>query len=50
MGVAYWVEQMAADVDMEMRERKEEALLNELDKFVNGFNLKSSSQRANTWI
>jgi len=50
MGVAYWVEQMAADVDTEMRERKEEALLNELDKFVNGFNLKSSSQRANTWI
>lgn len=50
MGVAYWVEQMAADVDMEMRERKEQALLNELDKFVNGFNLKSSSQRANTWI
>ena len=50
MGVAYWVEQMAADVDTEMRERKEQALLNELDKFVNGFNLKSSSQRANTWI
>lgn len=50
MGVAYWVEQMAADVDSEMRERKEQVLMNELDKFVNGFNLKSSSQRANTWI
>lgn len=50
MGVAYWVEQMAADVDSEMRERKEQVLINELDKFVNGFNLKSSSQRANTWI
>ena len=50
MGVAYWVEQMAADVDTEMRERKEQVLMNELDKFVNGFNLKSSSQRANTWI
>ena len=49
MGVAYWVEQMAADVDMEMRERKEQALLDELDKFVNGYNI-NSQPRANTWI
>jgi hypothetical protein len=49
MGVAYWVEQMAADVDMEMRERKEEALMKELDKFVNGYNINSPA-RANTWI
>jgi len=48
MGVAYWVEQMAADVDMEMRERKEELLMNELDKFVNGYNINSPA-RANTW-
>lgn len=49
MGVAYWVEQMAADVDMEMQQRKEEALMNELDKFVNGYNINSPA-RANTWI
>ena len=49
MGVAYWVEQMAADVDMEMQQRKEEALMNELDKFVNGYNI-NSPPRANTWI
>ena len=49
MGVAYWVEQMAADVDMEMQQRKEEALMKELDKFVNGYNI-NSPPRANTWI
>ena len=49
MGVAYWVEQMAADVDMEMQARKEELLMAELDKFVNGYNV-NSPQRANTWI
>lgn len=49
MGVAYWVEQMAADVDMEMKERKEALVMNELDKFVNGFNI-NSRPRANTWI
>lgn len=49
MGVAYWVEQMAADVDMEMKERKEQALLDELDKFVNGYNI-NSQPRVNTWI
>ena len=49
MGVAYWVEQMAADVDMEMRERKEQALVDELDKFVNGYNI-NLQPRANTWI
>ena len=49
MGVAYWVEQMAADVDMEIRERKEQALMDELDKFVNGYNI-NSQPRANTWI
>ena len=49
MGVAYWVEQMAADVDMEMKERKEALVMNELDKFVNGFNV-NSRPRANTWI
>jgi hypothetical protein len=49
MGVAYWVEQMAADVELEMRERKEKLLMDELDKFVNGYNINSPA-RATTWI
>jgi len=49
MGVAYWVEQMAADVDREMRDRKEQMVADELDKFVNGFNI-NSAPRANSWI
>jgi len=38
MGVAYWVEQMAADADAEMKDRQEQLLMDELDKFVNGHN------------
>ena len=49
MGVAYWVEQMAADVDMEMKERKEKLLMDELDKFVNGYNINSKPRKA-SWI
>ena len=49
MGVAYWIEQMAADVDREMRDRKEQMVSDELDKFVNGFNI-NSAPRATTWI
>jgi hypothetical protein len=49
MGVAYWVEQMAADVDMEMQQRKEQILMEELDKFVNGFNVQRR-RRQSTWL
>ena len=49
MGVAYWVEQMAADVDREILDRKEQLLADELDKFVNGHNI-NSAPRPNTWI
>ncbi len=47
MGVAYWVEQMAADADAEMNDRKEKLLMDELDKFVNGHNVagRGSSMR-----
>ena len=38
MGVAYWVEQMAADVELEMQDRKDKLLMDELDRFVNGHN------------
>jgi hypothetical protein len=49
MGVAYWVEQMAADVELEMQDRKNKLLMDELDKFVNGFNI-NSQPRSNTWM
>ena len=49
MGVAYWVEQMAADVEMEMQDRKNKLMMDELDKFVNGFNINSPT-RSNTWM
>lgn len=49
MGVAYWVEQMAADVEMEMQERKNKLMMDELDKFVNGFNI-NHKPRSLTWM
>ena len=49
MGVAYWVEQMAADVDREILDRKEQLLMDELDKFVNGYNI-NSKPRQSSWI
>jgi hypothetical protein len=49
MGVAYWVEQMAADVEEEMQERKNKLLMDEIDKFVNGYNV-NSQPRSNTWM
>tara|TARA_B110000902_G_C14064720_1_gene496946 strand:- start:46 stop:837 length:792 start_codon:yes stop_codon:yes gene_type:complete len=49
MGVAYWVEQMASDVDREMSDRKQELLMDELNKFVGGYNVSSAQPRANTW-
>ena len=49
MGVAYWVEQMAADVDREILDRKEQLLMDELDKFVNGYNINSKPRQA-SWI
>ena len=49
MGVAYWVEQMASDVDREISDRKQELLMNELNKFVSGYNVSSAQPRANTW-
>jgi hypothetical protein len=45
MGVAYWVEQMAADVDDEIKTRKDALLADELDKFVNGFNVNSAPKQ-----
>ena len=36
MAVKYWVDQMAADADVEIKERREELFDMELEKFVNG--------------
>ena len=36
MAVKYWVDQMAADADAEIKERREELFDMELEKFVNG--------------
>ena len=49
MGVAYWVEQMAADVEMEMQDRKNKLMMDELDKFVNGYNV-NSQPKSMTWM
>ena len=49
MGVAYWVEQMAADVDEEMKERKHQLLMDHLHDFESGYNV-NRRQRSNTWI
>lgn len=49
MGVAYWTEQMAADVDLMMRERRDEMMQDELNRFMDGANMMASS-RSTTWI
>ena len=49
MGVAYWVEQMAADVELEMQDRKNKLMMDELDKFVNGFNI-NHKPKTMTWM
>jgi len=50
MAVQYWVDQMAADADIEIRSRKEELLENELEKFMSGMNVSSIEQKQDGWI
>ena len=50
MGCAYWVEQMAADADREIRDRKDELFRMELDKFVSGVNVMKPSIQSTTWM
>jgi len=51
MAVAYWIEQMAADVDREIDERKSKALRDDIDNFISGFNIGSKhSSRGSSWI
>ena len=50
MAVSYWVEQMAADADREILDRKQELMEKELDKFVNGFNVSKYAGKSLNWI
>ena len=36
MAVKYWVDQMAADADVKIQDRRDELFNMELEKFVNG--------------
>ena len=49
MGVAYWTEQMAADVDLMMQERRDEMMQDELNRFLDGTNMVTSA-RSTTWM
>ena len=50
MAVQYWVDQMAADVDSAMQERKNELLDMELDKFMSGINTSSMRNNHSGWF
>jgi len=50
MAVKYWVDQMAADADREINDKKTQLLFDELDKFVNGFNTSLSNRKSLTWM
>ena len=50
MAVQYWVDQMAADVDAAMNERKNELLDAELDKFMSGINTSSMRNNHSGWF
>jgi hypothetical protein len=50
MAVQYWVDQMAADADTEIRTRKEERLDQELDKFMSHLNMGQRSSKQEGWL
>ena len=50
MAVQYWVDQMAADADTEIRSRKEELLELELDKFMSNLNMSKEKPVQQSWI
>ena len=50
MAVQYWVDQMAADADTEIRSRKEELLELELDKFMSNLNMSKEKPSQEGWI
>ena len=50
MAVQYWVDQMAADADTQIRSRKEELLELELDKFMSNLNVSKEKTVQQGWI
>lgn len=50
MAVQYWVDQMAADADTEIRTRKEERLDEELDKFMSHLNMGQRGSKQEGWL
>ena len=50
MAVQYWVEQMAANADQEILDRKTQLLDQELDKFINGINTSKIRPKTDTWM
>ena len=51
MAVKYWVDQMAADADVKIRDRRDELFDMELEKFVDGImGQQSVENSALTWM
>ena len=50
MAVQYWVDQMAADADVQIASRKEELLDFELDKFMSNLNMSKEKPTQEGWL
>ena len=51
IAVKYWVDQMAADADVKIRDRRDELFDMELEKFVNGImGQQGDENNAVTWM
>lgn len=50
MAVQYWVDQMASDADSAIRERKDELMDAELDKFMRNVNTSNMKVSSTTWF
>ena len=51
MAVKYWVDQMAADADVKIRDRRDELFDMELEKFVNDImGQQGTENRSLTWM
>ena len=50
MAVAYWVQQMSANADTKMKDRREELLNEELESFVNSTFGVNKSKRSLVWF
>ena len=50
MAVQYWVDQMSANADQEILDRREQLLDEELDKFINGINTSNRRTKTDTWM